>query len=140
MIISSWLESLGCGQYASAFEINAIDAEMLPKLTSDDLKEIGVAALAHRKKILEAIAGLDDGQGASRLRQQADLTAVPPRHQPLSARPREAERRQLTVMFVDLVGSTGFSTHLDPEEMGCCVSSRMPWWATSSALTATWRS
>ncbi|MBB4277447.1 adenylate/guanylate cyclase domain-containing protein [Rhizobium mongolense] len=118
MIISSWLESLGCGQYASAFEINAIDAEMLPKLTSDDLKEIGVAPLAHRKKILEAIAGLDDGQGPPRLRRQADLTAVPPCPQPLSARPREAERRQLTVMFADLVGSTGFSTHLDPEEMG----------------------
>ncbi|OWK26051.1 hypothetical protein AJ87_47760 [Rhizobium yanglingense] len=132
---------MGCGQYVSAFEINAIDAEMLPKLTSDDLKEIGVAALAHRKKILEAIAGLDDGQGASRLRREADLTAVPPRHPPLSARPREAERRQLTVMFVDLVGSTGFSTHLVLRKWArCCVSSKMPWWATSSALTATWRS
>ena len=118
MIIASWLESLGLGQYASAFESNAIDAETLPKLTPDDLKEIGVAALAHRKKILEAIAALESDQHASSVRSSTGTRAVTSRHQSFPVRPREAERRQLTVMFVDLVGSTGLSTHLDPEEMG----------------------
>ncbi|THK34019.1 adenylate cyclase [Ensifer sp. MPMI2T] len=110
MNVGSWLESLGFGQYAAAFDSNAIDAEMLPKLTAEDLKEIGVSALAHRKKILEAIAALSGGEAAS--------AAINPPHRPTPVRPREAERRQLTVMFADLVGSTGLSTQLDPEEMG----------------------
>ena len=118
MIIALWLESLGLGQYASAFDSNEIDAETLPKLTAEDLKEIGVAALAHRKKILEAIAALDGDQHTSRSPPATDTMAVTSHHQPHVARPRDAERRQLTVMFVDLVGSTGLSTHLDPEEMG----------------------
>ena len=118
MIIAAWLESLGFGQYAQAFESNAIDAETLPKLTPEDLKEVGVAALAHRKKILEAIAALESDQHASSLRSSTRMKAVNSRDQSFPVRPREAERRQLTVMFVDLVGSTGLSTHLDPEEMG----------------------
>ena len=118
MIIAAWLESLGLGQYAQAFESNAIDAETLPKLTPEDLKEVGVAALAHRKKILEAIAAFESDQHASPLRSSTRMKAVNSRDQSFPVRPREAERRQLTVMFVDLVGSTGLSTRLDPEEMG----------------------
>ncbi len=118
MIIASWLESLGLGQYATAFDSNAIDAETLPKLTAEDLKELGVAALAHRKKILEAIAALESDQHAPPSKSSTDKKAVTARRQSFADRPREAERRQLTVMFVDLVGSTGLSTQLDPEEMG----------------------
>ena len=58
MNIAAWLKTLGFEQYVSVFDANAIDAEILPRLTSEDLKEIGVAALAHRKRILEAIAAL----------------------------------------------------------------------------------
>lgn len=115
MIITSWLESLGLGQYGPAFDANAIDVEMLPQLTAEDLKEIGVAALAHRKKILEAAATLSCDSDALKRRPDAyESTAHPSR---AGARPREAERRQLTVMFIDLVGSTGLATQLDPEEM-----------------------
>lgn len=115
MIIASWLESLGLGQYAPAFAANAIDVEMLPKLSAEDLKEIGVAALAHRKKILEAAATLTGDADAQDNRLGVRRTAPdPPQALP---RPREAERRQLTVMFIDLVGSTGLATQLDPEEM-----------------------
>ena len=91
MIIASWLESLGLGQYASAFDSNEIDAEMLPKLTAEDLKEIGVAALAHRKKILEAIAALDGDQHTSRSPLATD-TIAHCNHQPRRARatPRDA--------------------------------------------------
>jgi class 3 adenylate cyclase/predicted ATPase len=105
MNVAAWLKGLGLEQYISVFDANAIDAEFLPRLTADDLKEIGVAALAHRKRILEAIAALEGQSEAS-----ADRFGAP-------GRPREAERRQLTVMFVDLVGSTALATRLDPEEM-----------------------
>src|SRR5207249_837807 len=99
---------------------NAIDAEILPRLTADDLKEIGVAALAHRKRILGAIAELSRQPKASSAKQDvtasnSDPVAVEGSRE--TDRPREAERRQLTVMFVDLVGSTALATRLDPEEM-----------------------
>jgi len=109
--IADWLNKIGLGQYAQHFADNAIDASVLRHLTDQDLQQIGVA-LGHRKKILRAIAELDE----------AGLGLEPaPRH--------EAGRRQLTVMFADLVGSTALSTKLDPEDLReiigayhrCCV-------------------
>ncbi|TIP71134.1 MAG: adenylate cyclase [Mesorhizobium sp.] len=120
MNIAVWLRGLGLEQYISAFDENAIDAEILPRLTAEDLKEIGVAALAHRKRILEAIAAM---QGEPALESANPASASPIRKSASvdrsgePGRPREAERRQLTVMFVDLVGSTALATRLDPEEM-----------------------
>jgi class 3 adenylate cyclase/predicted ATPase len=103
--IDTWLRGIGLSQYAELFHSNDIDAELLPKLTADDLKDMGVASLGHRKKLLEAIAAL----GAA-----TDVSS-PPR---VAAAPTSAaERRQLTVMFVDLVGSTALSAELDPEDM-----------------------
>ena len=102
MDIESWLRGLGLEKYASAFRENEIDAAMLPKLTADDLKELGVSALGHRKKLMEAIAAL---AGPS------PQVATPPSEGP------GPERRQLTVMFVDLVGSTQMAGRLDPEDM-----------------------
>ena len=103
--IDSWLRGIGLAQYAELFRANDIDGGLLGRLTGDDLKEIGVASLGHRKKLLEAIAAL----GA---------VAEAPSPTPVAATPTPAaERRQLTVMFVDLVGSTALSARLDPEEM-----------------------
>ena len=103
--IDSWLRGIGLAQYTELFRANDIDGELLGRLTSDDLKEIGVASLGHRKQLLEAIAAL----GA---------VAEAPSPTPVAATPTPAaERRQLTVMFVDLVGSTALSGRLDPEEM-----------------------
>ena len=103
--IDSWLRGIGLAQYTELFRANDIDGELLGRLTSDDLKEIGVASLGHRKQLLEAIAAL----GA---------VAEAPPSTPVAATPTPAaERRQLTVMFVDLVGSTALSGRLDPEEM-----------------------
>ena len=90
-----------------AFRDNEIDWEVLPKLTSEDLREIGVAAIGHRRKLLDAIAAL----GAET--PTATVTAAS-RDAPA---PAEAERRQLTVMFCDLVGSTALSTRFDPEDL-----------------------
>ena len=104
MDIGSWLESLGLEQYVQAFCDNDIDAETLPQLSAEDLKELGVASIGHRKKILQAVAALE-------ARPAQDYKPASPE------KVREAERRQLTVMFVDLVGSTTLSQRLDPEDM-----------------------
>jgi class 3 adenylate cyclase/predicted ATPase len=104
--IAAWLQSLGMKQYEEAFRDNAIDAAVLPELTADDLKDLGVNLVGHRRRLLAAIASLRDGDRLAR--------AIPAdRAAPTSA----AERRQLTVMFCDLVGSTPLSTRLDPEDL-----------------------
>ena len=108
--IAEWLHSLGLARYSEAFAENAVDWAILQKLTSDDLKEIGVAAVGHRRKLLEAIAALGEAVPASTANLPPSATAAPPRVE-------EAERRQLTVMFCDLVGSTALSTRFDPEDL-----------------------
>ena len=114
MDIEAWLRGLGLEQYAEAFCDNAIDGEILPKLTADDLKDIGVTIVGHRRKMLEAIAVLGAGNGPAPPPAAEEANALPT---PAAAAPSQAERRQLTVMFVDLVGSTELSSRLDPEEM-----------------------
>jgi class 3 adenylate cyclase/predicted ATPase len=111
MDVGAWLRGLGLGQYEPAFRDNAVDAEVLRELTGDDLKELGVSLVGHRRRLLAAIAALREGTAPpSAVSSRAEL--VPP-----VATAPEAERRQLTVMFVDLVGSTALSSRLDPEEM-----------------------
>ena len=104
--ITEWLASLGLSEYAQRFAENDIDVTVLRHLTDQDLKEIGVS-LGHRRKILASIAEL---AGAAPNRSQP---AAPPEPKPRD----DAERRQLTVMFSDLVGSTALSTKLDPEDL-----------------------
>jgi hypothetical protein len=106
--IRQWLEGLGIGEYADAFEENHIDADVLPTLTGDDLKDIGVQAVGIRRKLLNAIAALNTNDGAQDVASAGDV---------LDQRPAAAERRQLTVMFCDLVGSTALSRQLDPEDL-----------------------
>ena len=105
MDISAWLRELGLERYEEAFRENEVDADILPKLSADDLKEIGVAAVGHRRRLLEAIAAL------------SAPAAAPPAEAGPGARPAEAERRQLTVLFCDLVGSTALAARLDPEDL-----------------------
>jgi class 3 adenylate cyclase/predicted ATPase len=115
MDVLAWLRELGLERYEQAFRENEIAAEILPKLTADDLKDMGVAIVGHRRKLLEAIAAL----AKPALAEQPVPSA--PAETPRKAQPTEAERRQLTVMFVDLVGSTALSAALDPEEMGAAI-------------------
>src|SRR6516164_533681 len=106
MDIEAWLQGLGLERYVPAFRDNEIDWEVLPKLTSEDLREIGVAAIGHRRKLLDAIATLGASAPTAAVRAAvADTPAA-----------AEAERRQLTVLFCDLVGSTALSARLDPED------------------------
>ena len=94
------------GQYAPAFRENDVDGEVLPELTTDDLISIGVTSVGHRRKLLAAIAAL-----------RSDAPPVAARVVPASVVSADAERRQLTVMFCDLVGSTALSAGLDPEDL-----------------------
>jgi class 3 adenylate cyclase len=107
MDVAAWLQGLGLERYEPLFRDNEIDWEVLPKLTSEDLKEIGVLAIGHRRKLLDAIAALGSEM-------PADAAPAASRDIPVQA---EAERRQLTVMFCDLVGSTALSARLDPEDL-----------------------
>jgi class 3 adenylate cyclase/predicted ATPase len=113
MDIVVWLRSLGLGKYEAAFRENEIDETVLPDLTADDLKELGVTALGHRRKLLAAIAALrDDASGKASSVDTATSSSAP------SAPPEDrAERRQVTVMFSDLVGSTALSARMDPEDL-----------------------
>jgi len=102
--VADWLHGLGLEQYAPAFAANDIDGEVLAELTADDLIGLGITSIGHRRKLLAAIAALGP-------------QARQPLPEPMPAVSAEAERRQLTVMFCDLVGSTPLSTRFDPEDL-----------------------
>jgi class 3 adenylate cyclase/predicted ATPase len=106
MDVGGWLRSLGLSQYETLFRQNDIDTEVLSELTDGDLEKFGVS-FGHRKRLLKAIASLGSTEAAMQ----------PANPVPLQTFPDVAERRQLTVMFCDLVGSTAMSARLDPEDM-----------------------
>jgi class 3 adenylate cyclase len=108
MDVAEWLRGLGLEQYVSAFRDNDVDGEVLPRLTAEDLRELGVASVGHRRRLLDAVAALGGGQPA---------TGASPTPAPAAETVIEAERRQLTVMFCDLVGSTPLSGRYDPEDL-----------------------
>ena len=108
--IGDWLRGLGLDQYEASFRQNAVTKSVLPKLTQEDLKEIGVGPVGHRRIILDAVAAL---------RRRTDAK-TPPTATPATVQeppPNTAERRQVTVMFSDLVGSTALSARMDPEDL-----------------------
>ena len=118
MDVAAWLRGLGLEQYAPAFRDNDVDGEVLPKLTADDLIGLGVTSIGHRRKLLDAVAAL----GAAAPAPPAP-TATPASAPPPAPAPAQAERRQLTVMFCDLVGSTALSTGMDPEDLRDVIAS-----------------
>src|SRR6185437_14720182 len=113
MDVVVWLRSLGLGKYEAVFRENEIDETVLPNLTAEDLKELGVTALGHRRKLLDAIAALRaDASGKAPSADVTTTSSAP------SASPEDhAERRQVTVMFSDLVGSTALSARIDAEDL-----------------------
>src|SRR5260370_697074 len=115
--VASWLRQLGLAQYEPAFRDNEVDGDVLPDLTAEDLIGLGVTLIGHRRKLLSAIAAL--GAAAPVPAPTATPASVP---HPVPV-PGQAERRQLTVMFCDLVGSTAFSTGMDPEDLRDVIAS-----------------
>jgi class 3 adenylate cyclase len=111
MDVAAWLRGLGLEQYAPAFRDNDVDDEVLPELTADDLISIGVTSVGHRRKLLAAIAALGT-EPPTVAQSAASATSDATSHPAI-----DAERRQLTVMFCDLVGSTALSTRHDPEDL-----------------------
>jgi class 3 adenylate cyclase len=112
MDLGGWLRRLGLDQYEAAFRENEIDETILPKLTAEDLKDLGVSIVGHRRKLLDAIAALRTDEGAKPFSANDASTSrsgVGPEDR--------AERRQVTVMFCDLVGSTALSARMDPEDL-----------------------
>jgi hypothetical protein len=103
--IADWLQNIGLGQYAQRFAENDITFAILPHLTDQDLKELGVTSLGHRRQLLLAIAEISSVQ-----KDPAPPTSAAAPHD-------TAERRQVTVMFSDLVGSTALSARIDPEDL-----------------------
>ena len=106
MDVGVWLGNLGLGQYEAAFRDNEIDGAVLPKLTLDDLKDLGVAVVGHRRKIMSAIEELNIASVARAAAMKPGQTQAP---SSVVAGSNGAERRLITVMFCDLVGSTSSS-------------------------------
>ena len=141
MDVGSWLRELDLGQYEAAFRDNAVDGVILSKLTTDDLKEIGVVAVGHRRRLLEAIAALDllgDSFGVSpppSVASAGSVSVSPAASAPAAAASTaSAEHRPITVMFCDLVGSTSIAAKLDPEDWRNLVGSYLD--AASTAVTS----
>src|SRR3954449_11729144 len=112
MNVEAWLKSLGLEQYAAAFHENDVNAEALPTLTAEELKDIGVSSIRHRRRLLEAIA-------AVRLQATPGEPPIQVSSSPTLTEPtgNTAERRPLSVMFCDLIGSTALSARLEPEDL-----------------------
>ena len=110
MDVGGWLRGLRLGQYETNFRDNKIDVDLLPRLTEAGLKDIGVSALGDRLRLLDAIAAL------VRAKPPADVLTSPTKPSTPKGPEVSAERRPITVMFCDLVGSTGLAAKLDPED------------------------
>jgi class 3 adenylate cyclase len=109
MDVADWLRRLGLERYEPTFRENRIDTDLLPKLTVEDLKDLGITLVGDRRRLLEAIGALRDRNG------ETEPTAPPAAK--LSLATMDAERRQITVLFCDIVDSTALSTRLDPEDL-----------------------
>ena len=113
MDVTAWLRGLGLEQYTQLFRDNDIDGEILCGVTAEDLKDLGISSFGHRRRLFNAITVLRGEPPTRGVAQSATSgTSVPALSPPI-----DAERRQLTVMFCDLVGSTALSTRLDPEDL-----------------------
>src|SRR5277367_3564677 len=135
MDVAVWLRSLGLEQYEAAFRENAITEKILPRLTAEDLKDLDVGLVRHRRALLDAIATLRADPDAQSALPSSTLMPTTPVPVPLASAPPEAvgERRHLTVMFCDLVGSTGISAALDAEDWRDLVGAYLD--AASAAVT-----
>jgi class 3 adenylate cyclase len=117
MDVAAWLRDLGLERYVPAFRDNEVDGDVLPDLTAEDLIGLGVTLIGHRRKLLSAIAALGAAAPAPA------LTVTPASVPPPAPAQAQAERRQLTVMFCDLAGSTALSTEMDPEDLRDVITS-----------------
>jgi len=119
--IADWLSRVGMQEYTQRFAENGIDLDIVAELTDQDLEKIGVTSLGHRRKLLRAIANLKAAEKVT-----TTAAAAPPAPRTADT----AERRQVTVMFSDLVGSTALAARMDPEDLRELISAFC--WGVSS--------
>jgi class 3 adenylate cyclase/predicted ATPase len=112
MDVAHWLRALGLERYEATFRENEITAEVLPNLSAEDLKDLGITAVGHRRRLLDAAAAL---------RATAERVRTPSTGDPRGLGQPAAERRQISVMFCDMADSTALSTRLDPEDLGAVI-------------------
>src|SRR5690348_4671480 len=117
MDVGDWLRELGLEQYEAAFRENAVTAALLPNLTADDLKDLGISLVGHRRQLLDAIAALRLEASPAETPTQASPSPPADPNIPVGTSEATAERRPLSVMFCDLIGSTALSSRLDPEDL-----------------------
>jgi class 3 adenylate cyclase/tetratricopeptide (TPR) repeat protein len=115
--IGAWLDGLGLSIYREAFAANHIDGDTLPLLTAADLQEIGVTSVGHRRRLIEAIVALAPHPQPAVGKETPQAAPEPAASALAGGRAPAVERRQITVMFCDLVGSTALSARLDPEDL-----------------------
>jgi class 3 adenylate cyclase/predicted ATPase len=115
--VGAWLHGLGLGQYAAAFRENNVDAAVLPSLTAEDLRDIGVASVGHRRRLLDAIAALRAPGPEVAPAPPAGPAAPAPAEDSDTAGGLAAERRRITVLFCDLADSTALAAQFDPEDL-----------------------
>lgn len=115
MDVAAWLHGLGLDRYAVAFRDNDVTAEVLPHLSPEDLKELGISSIGHRRQLRAAISALSKSEPLQAEHEnEGSATSVAPTD---AGAGREVERRQITIMFSDLVGVTELSTKVDPEDL-----------------------
>jgi hypothetical protein len=125
MDLAVWLRSLDLEQYEATFRENAITEKVLPRLTAEDLKDLGVTTVGHRRVLLDAIAELRSGSKPETTNPAVETVSLPSTVTPPS-KDSAAERRQVTVIFSDLVGSTALSARMDPEDLREVISFAAP--------------
>ena len=123
MDIAGWLRELGLEQYEAAFRENAVDADLLPSLTAEDLKDLGITAVGHRRRLLDAVAKLRVTGALADNLSTREPTAGSSDEELDRPRQSVAERRQVSVMFCDMTDYTQMSTRLDPEDLGAVIRS-----------------
>jgi class 3 adenylate cyclase/predicted ATPase len=133
MDVGAWLRNLGLEQYEAAFRDNSVDADILPRLTADDLRELGIASVGHRRKLLDAISELRSPKPVTAAPEALILSSPSSLTPPTWNREVTAERRPITVMFCDLVGSTSLAAKLDAEDWRSLVNTYLD--EASAAVT-----
>lgn len=117
MDVARWLKDLGLEQYAAAFRDNDVTPDVLPHLSADDLRDLGVSSVGHRRRLLMAIAALTQTAAPEEPQTVVAAGPAPAARGEAGSVAHSAERRQLTILFCDLVGSTALAGALDPEDM-----------------------
>src|ERR1700676_3017899 len=121
MSVGNWLRTLGLERYEEAFRENSVTADLIPSLTAEDLKDLGITAVGDRRRLLDAAAALRGNDDLADNLSRREPTSGPSAHVLDGSPQSTAERRHVSVMFCDMTDSTQLSTRLDPEDLSALI-------------------